>query len=90
LVLDLVRYAPNGTHLTVTNNTTLPETHFDLPGRRTVRLPGAPGADVLRALRAEPEPPGGVAPVHADGFIERFESAHRQEIRARRRQDRRS
>src|SRR4051812_6894472 len=88
-ILDLVRYGSDGTKLTVTNNTTLPETHFAMPGERTIRLPGAPADDLLRALRDEPGPAGGVAPAPADEFVERFEAAYRREIKARKRQGRR-
>jgi hypothetical protein len=88
-ILDLVRRARDGTKLTVTNNTTPPETHFDLPTRRTVRLPRAPAAEVLQALRAEPEPTSGVDPVSPGEFVERFEGAYRQEIKARKREGRR-
>jgi hypothetical protein len=88
-VVDLIRHGVDGTRLTVTNNTTKPETHFEMPDRRTIRLPGAPPADVLRALRAEPEPPSGVAPAPAEEFVKRFESAYRREIKARKRQLRR-
>ncbi len=73
----------------MTNNTTRPETHFEMPDRRTIRLPGAPPDELLRALRAEPEPPGGVAPAPAGEFAERFEAAYRREIRARKRHLRR-
>jgi hypothetical protein len=88
-ILDLVRYGLDGTRLTVTNNTTPPETHFDMPDRRTIRLPGASPEDLLRAIRAEPEPPGGVAPAPADEFVGRVESAYRREIKARKRHLRR-
>ena len=88
-ILDLVRYGHDGTRLTVTNNTTRPETHFDMPDRRTIRLPGAPPADLFEAIRAEPEPPGGIAPAPANEFISRFEDAYRQEIKARKREGRR-
>jgi Ankyrin repeat len=88
-ILDFVRYGQDGTRLTVTNNTTRPETHFDMPEQRTIRLPGASPAELLEAIRAEPAPPGGVAPVPAGGFVERFEGAYRREIKARKRQLRR-
>lgn len=88
-VFDLVRYGHDDTRLTVTNNNARPETHFDMPDRRTVRLPGAPPADLLQAVRAEPEPRGGVAPAPAGEFVARFEDAYRQEIKARKRQVRR-
>jgi hypothetical protein len=88
-ILDLVRYGHDGTRLTVTNNTTRPETHFEMPDRRTIRLPGAAPSEVLGAIRAEPEPPGGVAPAPAGEFVERFEGAYRREIRARKRHLRR-
>jgi hypothetical protein len=88
-VVDLVRYGADGTTLTLSNNATKPETHFEMPDHRTIRLPGSPPADVLRALRAEPGPPSGVAPAPPDEFVTRFESAHRREIKARKRQLRR-
>jgi Ankyrin repeat len=89
MILDLVRYGHDGTRLTVTNNTTPPETHFDIPDRRTIRLPGAPPADLLRAVRAEPEPAGGIARVLASEFVPRYEDTYRREIKARKRQGRR-
>ena len=50
-ILDLVRHGNDGTRLTVTNNTTAAETHFDMPDCRTIRLPGAAPAELLRAMR---------------------------------------
>jgi hypothetical protein len=88
-ILDLVRYDVDGGRLTVTNNATTSETHFDTPDRRTIRLPGLPAFHLLSTLRAEPEPAGGVAPVTAAEFAPRFEDAYRREIKARKRQGRR-
>jgi hypothetical protein len=88
-ILDLSRYGHDGKRLTATNNTTPPETHFDMPDRRMIRLPGASPAELLQAMRAEPEPPGGVAPAPALEFVQRFEDAYRREIKARKRQGRR-
>jgi hypothetical protein len=87
--VDLVRYGLDGSSLTVTSNRTLPESHFDLPGRRTIRLPGSPIPDLLAAVRSEPEPEAGIAAVTADEFVERFERAYRLEIQARKRRLRR-
>jgi hypothetical protein len=80
-ILDLIGYDHDGKRLTVTNNTTPPETHFDMPDRRTIRLSGAPPAELLQAIRAEPEPPGGVAPAPAIEFVERFQDAYRRRSR---------
>ena len=89
MIVDFVRYGRDGTRLTVTNNTTRPETHFDMPDRRTIRLPGASPADLLEAIRAEPQPEGGLAPATASEFVSRFEDAYRREIKARKRHERR-
>jgi len=83
--LDLVRYGQDGTKLTITNNTTPPETHFEMPDKRTIHLPGAPVAALFRTLRAEPEPPAGIASVAADEFVSRVEHDYRREIKARKR-----
>ena len=88
-MMDLVRYGHDGTKLTVTNGVTRPETHFELPDCRKIRLPGAPPAAVLQAIRGEPEPPGGIAPAPAGEFIKRFRDAYRREIKARKREARR-
>jgi hypothetical protein len=88
-IVDLVRYGNDGTRLTVTNNTSAAESHFDMPDRRTIRLPGAAPDEVLRAMRAEPEPAGGIAPAEAGEFAARFEDAYRREIKARKREGRR-
>lgn len=87
--IDLIRYHVNMTRLTVTNNRSRPEAQFATPNRRTIRLPGAPVADLLAALRAdlsavavEPVPPG--------EFAGRFERAYLQEMKARRRAIRRA
>jgi hypothetical protein len=60
-----------------------------MPDRRTIHLSGAPPDEMLRAIRAEPEPPGGVAPAPPGEFVERFEAACRREIKARKRHLRR-
>jgi hypothetical protein len=87
--VDLVRYGLDGSSLTVTSNQTPPESHFDMPGRRKIRLPGSPISDLLAAAHAEPEPEAGIAAVTADEFVERFERAYRLEIQARKRRLRR-
>jgi hypothetical protein len=89
MVLDFVRYGRDGTMLTVTNSTTRPEAHFDMPDRLTIRLPGASPADLLQAIRTGPEPVGGIAPAPASEFVSRFEDAYRREINARKRHERR-
>ncbi len=87
--LDLVRYARDGSRLTVTNNEATAEVWLDTPEKRTIHLAGSSPADLLRALRAEPEPPGGVAPAPADEFVARFEDAYRRDAKARKRRLRR-
>ncbi len=82
-ILDLIRLGLDGVNLTVTNNTTAPEVQFETPDRRTIRLPAAPPAEVLRAFRADPAPPEGVAPAPAGEFVDRFEAAYRREMRTR-------
>jgi hypothetical protein len=88
-LLDLVRYHHDGTRLTATNNTTPAEAHFEMPSKRTLRLPGATPIELLRALRAEAEPAGGTVPVTADEFVTRFQDDYRREIKARKRASRR-
>jgi hypothetical protein len=86
---DVVRYARDGTSLTVTNVPSPPGAHPDLPDHRKIRLAGRPLAELLAALRAEPAPKSGVERVKAGEFVERFEKAYRRETKARKRRLRR-
>jgi hypothetical protein len=76
--------------VTVTTPGAAPEAQCDIPNRRTIRLPGASPAELVQAMRREPPPEGGVEPVTAAQFVERFARAYGQEMTVRKRQSRRS
>jgi hypothetical protein len=84
LWVDLVRHYKDGSRVTVSNAKTFPAAQFSSKQIRKVRLPDAAVAKMVEAMAKERPPKGGVEPVTAGEFVERFERAYREEMEERR------